>query len=358
MFQALAILLIAISVSWLVTGRLIPILRRRGVLDIPNARSSHTVPTPRGGGLGIIAGLVAGVLTAVLLGLQSPRAELLLGAGLIALISFLDDRLALSARLRFALQLIAAAMVLARAGGLEYLPLPGPLDLASGYLAVPLALAWIVGVTNIFNFLDGIDGFAGLQGALAGLGLALLGQADVFTAVGLAIAGACSGFLFHNWHPAKVFMGDVGSGTLGFLLAALPFELPQAERRTAVFAVAMFLWFFLSDGVFTILRRLSRGEKIWVAHRSHLYQRLTAAGLRHHQVTLRVLSAAGLLTLLAVAAVRRGSGLSQWLVFGLALAGFLAYAYLTVQKERASSAAPPASGCASALQPGAEIKVN
>jgi UDP-N-acetylmuramyl pentapeptide phosphotransferase/UDP-N-acetylglucosamine-1-phosphate transferase len=323
--KGLAVLCVSFVVSWAATKVLIPLLQGRGLLDVPNERSSHAVPTPRGGGIGIIFGLVAGATAAHLLGLPLPGGEFLIGALLVALIGFVDDRTGgLSVVARLALQVAASGLVIYQTGGLERLPLPHPLDVPLGALAIPAALVWIVGVTNLYNFLDGIDGFAGLQGAVVGLGLAFLGLGQV-SVVGFAAAGACVGFLLHNWHPAKVFMGDVGSGTLGFLLAALPFQLDVSFRSEVVFIVAMCLWFFLSDGVFTLFRRALRGEKVWAAHRSHLYQRLVRTGLRHDQVVERVIGGAALLAVLAVVSARSGERAASWMVVVAAACGFLAY---------------------------------
>jgi UDP-N-acetylmuramyl pentapeptide phosphotransferase/UDP-N-acetylglucosamine-1-phosphate transferase len=252
----------------------------------------------------------------------------------IALIGFLDDRGGgVSVLFRFLVQLAVAGLIVWRYGAIQQLPLPAPLDIELGFLAFPISLFWIVGFVNLYNFLDGIDGFAGLQGVIAGLVIGLWGHNEL-TGIGLAIAGACAGFLPHNWRPARIFMGDIGSGTLGFLIAALPFQVVTASRSDALFIVAMGLWFFASDGVFTVLRRLSRGERIWIAHRSHLYQRLVRTGLRHDYVTVRVMVAAAALSALAVVAVRRqGDGL-KWSVVGLACIGFLAYYFWTLVREK------------------------
>jgi UDP-N-acetylmuramyl pentapeptide phosphotransferase/UDP-N-acetylglucosamine-1-phosphate transferase len=332
--KVIAVLAVSFVASWLATKALIPLLRRRGMLDVPNSRSSHDIPTPRGGGVGIVFGLVVGAVTAGLAGMPLPGLELLAGALVMALIGFIDDRWGgLSAFARLALHLAVAAFVVYRTGGLVRLPLPEPLDVPLGLLAVPAALIWIVGVTNLYNFLDGIDGFAGLQGVVVGLAVAFLDEGGLFTVVGLTVAGACTGFLLHNWHPAKVFMGDVGSGTLGFLLAALPFQLEPAARSKAVFLITICLWFFLSDGVFTICRRLLRGEKIWDAHCSHLYQRLVKTGLRHDEVVLKVIGAAAVLAVLAVASARVGEPSAWWGVFAAALGSFLAYCWWTWSRE-------------------------
>jgi UDP-N-acetylmuramyl pentapeptide phosphotransferase/UDP-N-acetylglucosamine-1-phosphate transferase len=193
----------------------------------------------------------------------------------------------------------------------------------------------LVGVTNLYNFLDGIDGFAALQAVVVGLAVGFLNQSgDLFMIIGFTVAGACAGFLIHNWHPAKVFMGDVGSGTLGFLLAALPFQMKPAVRGQTVFLIAICLWFFLSDGVFTILRRLIRGEKVWNAHRSHLYQRLVRTGLRHDQVVLKVTSAAALLAGFTVISARVSEPSAWWSIVVAALGSFLAYYGWTWSRER------------------------
>jgi UDP-N-acetylmuramyl pentapeptide phosphotransferase/UDP-N-acetylglucosamine-1-phosphate transferase len=129
-------------------------------------------------------------------------------------------------------------------------------------------------------------------------------------------------------------MGDVGSGALGFLLAALPFQLEPVLRSQSVLLITICLWFFLSDGVFTILRRLLRGEKIWDAHCSHLYQRLVRTGLRHDQVVLKVIGAAAVLAVLAVVSARVGEPGAWWSVFAAAVGSFLAYCWWTWSRER------------------------
>ncbi|WP_437277033.1 hypothetical protein WME90_38170 [Sorangium sp. So ce375] len=330
-----AVFLVALAVGWSAVCALIPFLKRTGLMDVPNARSSHASPTPRGGGAGILAGIAAAALAAKLFGLPVPRAELFVAVALMAYVGFLDDRSGgLSVRLRLALQLVAAGIVSLPAGGLSRLPLPPPLDVETGIFAIPLALVWLVGVLNIYNFLDGIDGFAGLQGVIAALALALLGGGEAPLAVmGLAAAGACAGFLAHNWHPAKVFMGDVGSAALGLLFAALPFELGHEARGRAVFAVALALWFFLADGAFTMIRRQLRGEKIWEAHRSHLYQRLVRTGLTHAEVARTVGVAAALVAGAAYVAHRSGSAPLAWGALLLAAALFVLYAKWTSSRE-------------------------
>lgn len=333
-FSAFSCIAVSALATWLTTKLAIPLLRNSGVMDIPNERSSHAVATPRGGGIGIIVGIVAALMAGSVLGMKLPSIALLTGAAAIATVGFVDDRLGgLSISVRLSTQLAAAGLIVWHAGAIDRIPLPMPFEFGLGTLAIPASIFWIVGILNLYNFLDGIDGFAGLQGVVAGLGLALWGGAEA-GALGFAIAGACAGFLPHNWHPARVFMGDVGSGTLGFILAALPFEFTQPARGDALFVVAVCLWFFLSDGVFTIVRRLALGQKIWEAHRSHLYQRLVQAGLRHDRVVLTVIGSAALLAILAITSLRLAQSGARWAVLVSATAAFLVYYWWTIQQER------------------------
>ena len=336
--KGLIILIASTLVAWLTTRELIRVLSRRGIMDVPNRRSSHKAPTPRGGGIGILAGLAIALLIGMYLKMPLPQPEIIIGALIIALIGFLDDRLGgLSPLFRFFCQAIAAGLVIWKLGGLNRLPLSPPFDFQLGILAVPFALIWILALTNLYNFLDGIDGFAGLQGIIAGLALTCLGGSDVFLATGLAIAGACGGFLLHNWHPARIFMGDVGSGTLGFLLASLPFQLNFPERSDGVLVISMFLWFFISDGVFTIALRLTRREKIWQPHCSHLYQRLVRTGLSHSHVALRVGLAAAAIAALTVISIQLQQPTTIWIVQVLAICSFLLYLQWTRHMEAHAS---------------------
>jgi Fuc2NAc and GlcNAc transferase len=271
-------------------------------------------------------------------GTALPPWPLLAALAAVAALGYWDDRArGLPARLRMALQIAAAAVVAWRLGPLEYLPLPEPLDVPIGWFGWPLTIIWIVAVLNLYNFLDGIDGFAGLQGAVAGLGFAVLPVPGEVRVLGLAAAGACLGFLRWNWHPAKIFMGDVGSTMLGFLYASAPLLLEPGRKSQGIIWCALLLWFFLADGTFTILRRLSRGEKIWEAHRSHLYQRLVQTGMKHSEVSARVgllMTALGAITVLLA-----WSGVSFGLTVALA-AGAMAFAmywaWVCVREKRIS----------------------
>ncbi len=239
-------------------------------------------------------------------------------AAIVALGAVEDLAGELSPGIRLAIQLAAASGVVWALGPISRLPLPSPLDVPLGLFAWPVTLTWVVGVTNIFNFLDGIDGYAGFQGVVAGAAMAFVGFGWV-AGVGLVAAAACVGFLVHNWHPARIFMGDVGSVVLGFLFAVLPLGL-GGKSHLGVFVMGMALWFFLADGTFTILRRLGHREKVWRPHRSHLYQRLTIAGWSHSKVVSTVASGMVLVAAVGVAGVTSGSLPIQWAAVGFGCA--------------------------------------
>ena len=289
-----------------------------GLIDSPNERSSHSIPTPRGGGLGIIVSLVVTAVVTAVAGQPTPGAWLVLPVALIAAIGWADDVSGgLSTSLRFVLQLSLAGGTVIFLGPFTHLPFPAPLDLPLGLLALPLTVVWIVGVTNVFNFLDGIDGYAGTQGLIAGVGLIFLGGSTL-SLLGLSLAAASLGFLTVNWSPARIFMGDVGALAIGFFVACAPLLSPAEVRGSSGFTVGLLLWFFLADGFWTFARRLLRGAPVWKAHREHLYQRLHQMGWSHSRV---VSTLAGPMTLVAasgILAFRSGESNATWLALGFA----------------------------------------
>lgn len=327
----------AAAMCWATLLILVPILQRQGVLDIPNVRSSHDAPVPRGGGIGILVGLAAGLGVAAAFGMALPGWEVIVGVGLMAALGWADDfRKGLPVGWRLFVEIVAALIVVQGLGPLQRVPLPSPLDVPLGPLAWPLTILWIVGVVNIFNFLDGIDGFAGVQGVVAGLGLAVVGWGSWATPMGIAVAAACAGFLFHNWHPARVFMGDVGSLTLGFLFAVMPLAAGRGRAPILVFVAALCLWFFLADGAYTLMRRALRGERVWQAHRSHLYQRLVKVGWSHARVTLTIMVPAAVLALAGVVVQRIGLGpVWRWGLMIVAIHCLGAYVALVRHEEKA-----------------------
>jgi Fuc2NAc and GlcNAc transferase len=311
----------ALVVSALATGAVRVVAPRLGFVDRANDRSSHVGDVARGGGLGLLTGMVAGFLSfAPPVG---PAAwALFVGAAVVATVGLWDDRRRLSPLVRLAAHTVAALIVVLGAGGLARLPLPRPLDMPLGGAGPLLAIVWIVAVVNFYNFLDGIDGLAGVQAVVTGGGVALAGWAPIASLLGVCVGGASAGFLVHNWPPAKIFLGDVGSGLLGFCFAALPFLAPPDDRSAAVSFVGLSLFLFLADATWTLLVRARRGERLHQPHRQHIYQRLIRAGWGHAQVT-SLLGLGGLvLTAAALVAWRRPEPEWTWAAASLAVAGF------------------------------------
>jgi Fuc2NAc and GlcNAc transferase len=258
--------LVAVLGTWL----LVRFALQLHLVDLPNERSSHVRPTPRGGGLALVIAITIGCL--LLPGsLPLAIAPALWTALPIALIGLIDDRRGLSARVRLAGHLLAAltcVLLFARS-----VPLEPHWPRAALVAASVLAIAW---GTNLFNFMDGIDGIASMQAIfIAGAGALLLGDSAPPVAAALwVIVTACAGFLVWNWAPARIFMGDVGSGFFGFLLAAIA-ALTVLQGILAL-PVWLILWgTFIADTGVTLARRVLRGERWWSAHRSHAYQHLS-----------------------------------------------------------------------------------
>lgn len=271
---------LAMLLSFLCTGLALVYVRRAGLLDVPGERHSHSEATPRGGGAGIVLALVA---TAVVLsGSRMPGdafTVILPGFALLALLGWADDHRPLRARTRFVVQLLVCIFLVWN------LPPGGPFAVAWFLVPAVLFAAWMI---NLYNFMDGSNGMAAAQGVFAGLvlaGLFLTGGDPGYAELGLLMAACCAGFLPWNLGRARVFMGDVGSLALGFLIAALllygiaggAFSLPVGLMVMAV---------FLTDSTLTLLLRVSRGERWYNAHRQHLYQRLIARGWTHGRVLL------------------------------------------------------------------------
>ena len=276
--------------SGLATGALIPILRRRNVLDRPNDRSSHAAPTPRGGGIALIGTVLLAWLALRLAGRAPPAIYgISLGTGLLAIVCWIDDLRGLSPATRLAAQSAAVGI------GLYALPATGNALQAllgpAAYFALT-GLLWIWWV-NLFNFMDGIDGLAGSEAAAIGGGLLLFaalgnGVDPALALLAAAILGAALGFLRWNWAPARIFLGDVGSVPLGYLTGFLLIGL--ATRGYWKIALILPLY-FLADATITLLRRLLRGERVWQAHRQHYYQQAVRRGLGHAAVVERVIAA-------------------------------------------------------------------
>jgi Fuc2NAc and GlcNAc transferase len=286
-------LLLAMLVAWLITGCVSRYAVSKGMLDIPNARSSHTVPTARGGGIAIVVVFLISILILAYLGFLplATAAALELGGAAIAAVGHLDDRHALPAAFRFGVHLAAVVLVVVSVGGVSEYTLRafGLHGAVAGGIAGVLILAW---TTNLFNFMDGIDGIAGGEAvfiAAAGAWLNWLqGGAPGLSIAMLALAAAASGFLIWNWPPARIFMGDVGSGFLGFSLGALGLASSRQDRMP-IEVWAILGGVFLVDATLTLVRRAARGDRWFEAHRMHAYQHLASRFDAHLPVTALVI---------------------------------------------------------------------
>lgn len=287
---------VAAVISAVIGGPVCRFLAGGNVVDRPGERSSHQRPTVRGGGLGVVAVVLGG---GVCLGVSHgwmPLAGVLAAMLLLAGISFWDDLRSLGPWVRFTCHAVAAVVVVSSLGlwgsgvalGLEVgrvYPIPPWLGLAG-------ACIWLAGYTNAFNFMDGINGLAALQAVIAGAGSGLLaslasGLWDLPSALfAWMVAGAAAGFVPHNFPRARMFMGDVGSAPLGFLLAVTVLWVPRDAGWWLVIPLLLLHTNFVLDTGITLLRRVVRGERWYLPHREHFYQRLLRSGRTHAFVTL------------------------------------------------------------------------
>lgn len=266
--------------------------RQYGILDVPNSRSSHTAATPRGGGVGIVLVFLATVLFFWMSGRIRPEwgGAFFVGGALVAVVGFMDDVLGLPAPARASIHILAGLWVIWR------LHVPQTLresDLQNWvWPAAVICLMALVWLTNLFNFMDGIDGLAGTEAVFVASSQAVLLSVNGFhdlSSISWAIAAAVLGFLVWNWPPAKIFMGDVGSGFLGFIFGVLAICGASYGLKYLI-ACFILLLAFVADATITLLRRMSLGGKWYKAHRTHAYQRAARKYQSHRLVTLAVLA--------------------------------------------------------------------
>jgi len=258
-------------------------LIQRALFDHPNKRSSHTVPTPRGGGWALLIVLIPSlILTAYKLDELAHYTGIILGLVLLALISWLDDHKGVSAFKRLSLHILAACL-----GSLTFasdqMLFSGALPFWLDRSLMIVGWAWFI---NLYNFMDGIDGITGAETIALATGTCLVmtvaGINDPFVQILVSLlTGVCLGFLVLNWHPAKIFLGDVGSVPLGFLTG---FALLSLATKGHVISALILPLYYLADSGITLVKRAWRGEKIWQPHRQHFYQRAAQSLCRHDKV--------------------------------------------------------------------------
>jgi len=314
---------------WL-SGIVLAWLQRRAILDHPVERSSHQVPVPRGGGLALMPLALFSWLMLAAAGMAPVGTSLVVAiAALLAIISWRDDLGGLGVGWRFAAHLLAASL------GILALPdsalvFQGLLPLLLDRIAAVLLWVWFL---NLYNFMDGIDGLTCTETIFIGLGVALVlsfanQDDDHAPMLALAAAAGAAGFLRWNWPPAKIFLGDVGSIPLGYVMG----WLLLAMAAKGLWAPALILpLYYLADASLTLLMRLGRGERIWQAHRQHFYQRATAPDGDHSAVLMLIIGGDTSLLVLAVVAI-------AWPWIGLLLAVLAATALLAQLARRARAA--------------------
>ena len=286
--------------SWLLTSRVRRYALKKDLLDIPNARSSHSVPTPRGGGLSIIIVLLLSAVASLFL----PDAPVQLLVSLVlatlayALLGWQDDKHDLPASIRFLFQLLIAIFFTA------WLAWHGMFDFTlsiAGIAVILSSVLWIVWMANLYNFMDGIDGISAVEtiilGTTTSYWFAMSGAISI-AIICIAVAGAALGFLRWNWSPAKIFMGDVGSLALGAFFAIIAM-IGNSGLNIPFSAFLILYAVYLADSGVTLLRRMIKRERWWQAHRSHFYQRAVQSGYSHAQVSLAVMVINLLLAVLA-----------------------------------------------------------
>lgn len=303
--------------SAILTGLVRLYALRGGLVDTPNQRSSHEQPTPRGGGLSIVVTFIALVVLLYMI-TEVPNAvfyALLAGGSLIGGIGFLDDHQHIPAAYRFLAHLMTACLVVYLVGGLSPLQI-GSYEIDLGWGGHAMSVIFLVWLTNLFNFMDGIDGIAATETIFIATAAFIISSAEwghYLMLLEAGLAAACVGFLFWNWPPASIFMGDAGSGFLGIALGTL------ALISTSLNDLPIWTWLilagvFIVDATVTVIRRMITGEKWYAAHRSHAYQRAARRLQSHMRVTVSVsvINAGWLLPLAWFSALRPEFG--WWLM--------------------------------------------
>jgi Fuc2NAc and GlcNAc transferase len=318
------VLAVCFIVSAISTHYLIGYANQHQLLDIPNARSSHSIPTPTGGGMAIVVTFMGFLLLAALTIEAAPNEVywLVLTGTVLAVVGYIDDHRHIPAQWRLLIHFVVAFALLSSLTSLPSLTVFG-WQWQSGWLLSAIYLVAMVWLLNLFNFMDGIDGIASIEAVttLCSAAMILYVSGDIAWPLILLSLSACvSGFLLFNWPPAKIFMGDAGSGFLGFMLGALAIITAQTTH-ISLWSWMILLAIFIGDATVTLLTRAKRGQKIHQAHRSHAYQILSRKWGSHLKVTLSVLLV-NLLWLLPLALFA-----TLWPGAGLLLC-FLAYAPL------------------------------
>lgn len=337
--------LLAFVSAWWITKSLCSAKSLLSIFSHPNDRTLHSTPTPQTGGLAIVASVVISlIMAASVLAMAEPSKAVLpkgvmasgsvwivLSMLLIFTVSFIDDCIGLPASLRLGVQAVSAFIIIGGIGlTLVYIPIPGGPTIQLGLAAIPLSALVLIWMANLYNFMDGMDGFAGGM-TFFGFGfLAYFGwQAHfpIMLIIASFVAMGALGFLLHNFPPARIFMGDAGSITLGFLAGTLML-LGVRDHAFDLWVPVIIFSPFIVDATVTLVRRIIRRQKIWQAHREHYYQRVVLTGWSHRRTVLAeygVMTACGGLAVLYHHSPEKWRPfiLGGWLVMFLVLGKFV-----------------------------------
>ncbi|KPX41512.1 glycosyltransferase family 4 protein [Pseudomonas syringae pv. tagetis] len=336
MIEWLSVIVIAF-LSLILTALLRKYALARSLIDVPNARSSHSIPTPRGGGVSIVVAFVMALVILAWMGhLSAPALAAIVGSGgLVAVIGFMDDHGHIAARWRLLGHFVAAAWALFWLDGLAPVDVMG-WTFTPGPVGQVLAAFYLVWMLNLYNFMDGIDGIAGVEAVTVCMGMSIIYALGGYVGLSweaLLLAVAVAGFLYWNVPPAKIFMGDAGSGFLGIVLGVLSIQGSWASPQL-FWSWLILLGVFIVDATVTLVRRMLRRERLYEAHRSHGYQFASRHYGSHLLVTLTV-GLINLVWLLPVAmwvALGGGAGL-MWTVIAYVPLIFLALRFRAGEAE-------------------------
>ena len=318
--------LIALVVAFAITPGVIFLADKTGAMDEPDARKVHKKPIPRIGGLGIYVAFMAAVLiimayTDVPDDVMHGMIGLLVSGTLIVLLGLIDDYKNLPAKVKLAGQIAAACVLVAFDVRIDFVTDPFGDFLYLEYLAIPATVFWIVGITNTVNLIDGLDGLAAGVATIAAVTIFLVAMQQGFTVVAVltaALAGSAFGFLYYNFNPARIFMGDTGSMFLGFMLAGI--SIIGAVKSAATIALIvpiLALGLPILDTTFAIVRRYRGGVPIFKPDKGHLHHRLLDLGFTQRQAVLLMYIISALLGLSAVALTEVSTGIAVLIVVGV-----------------------------------------
>ncbi len=310
---------IALAVAYFATPRVKDFAIKVGALDAPDDRKVHTKPIPRMGGLAIYAAFVLAVLASMYVSREVMG--LLVGGTVILIVGIIDDLKPLPARVKLLGQIIAAVVLVMFDIKIEWLTNPFGEMIYVEYLAIPLTILWVVGLTNTVNLIDGLDGLAAGVSTIASVTILLVALQQNFWTVAVltaALAGSALGFLQHNFNPAKIFMGDTGSMFLGYMLAAISIlGTVKSAATIALIVPIVALGLPILDTAFAIIRRYMSGRPIFKPDKGHLHHRLLEMGLTQKQAVLLMYVMSGCLGLSAIALTEVNKSFGAFIIVAL-----------------------------------------